>query len=77
VRLPRYCIIFDRAVKAVHTPEGGAAILVYSPQKDEFEPATGLVHQFFCGEETDFVSEEEFNAFIAKQRADAKAKQPR
>jgi hypothetical protein len=73
---PLYCIIFsDRAVTAARTPDGGLAFAAYSPAKDEFEPVTGeFVFQALFGEETDYVSEEEFEAFVARQRAEAKSK---
>lgn len=75
MQFPAYCIIFEKAVKAVRAPDGGLALLVYSPAKDEFEPAIGLVQQMFFGEDTDFVPEEEFEAHVARQRAEAKSKQ--
>jgi hypothetical protein len=75
LKTPSYCIIYNRAVKLVKTLDGGLAVYVYSPEEDEFKLAIGLLHRFFCGgTETDEVSEEEFNAYVAKQRAEVKRK---
>ena len=40
---PRYCIVFDRTVKAVETEDGGMAVLVYNPKKDEFVWEAGML----------------------------------
>lgn len=76
MEVPGYCVIFDRAFKSVRSPGGGLAFLVYSPAMDEFEPVTAgeVVRQFLLGDETDRVSEEAFDALVAAQRAEAKAK---
>ncbi len=74
MQFPVYCIIFGRAVKRVGTPDGGCAFVVYSPARDEFEPAMGFMHQILCGNETEALSEEEFEAYVARQRAEAKSK---
>lgn len=33
--LPRFCLIFDRAVKVVPTEDGGSQVLVYNEIHDE------------------------------------------
>ena len=43
MKLPRYCIVFDRAVKAVETEDGGVAVLVYNPKKDTFFREAGML----------------------------------
>ncbi len=66
---PVYCIIYNRPVKAVRTPDGGLAVLAYSLAKDDFELAMELLPRIaFAGLETDFVSEEEFEAYISRLR---------
>jgi hypothetical protein len=35
IKLPSNCIVFDRAVKAVESEDGGTAVFVYNPKKDE------------------------------------------
>jgi len=76
MEFPVYCIIYNRAVKAVRTPEGGVAVLSYSAAKDDFEPAMEVAHRiFYPGLETDFVSEEEFQAYVDRLRAQAKSRQ--
>jgi len=75
MQLPRYCIIYNKAVKMVRTPDGGISVLAYVPEEDRFERALGLLHRIvFAGSETDFVSEQEFEAYMAQQRAEAQAK---
>lgn len=68
---PRFCIINGkRAVKAVPTEDGGLAVLAYLPEQDEWAPALTLQPRLSFGDaDTDFVSAEEFDAFVAEQRA--------
>jgi len=70
---PRFCIINgNRAVKAAETEEGGLAVLEYIPEHNEYRLAMALLLRFSCGDiDTDIVSEEEFEAFVSKQRAEA------
>jgi hypothetical protein len=63
----------ERAVKAVPAEDGGIAVPEYCPEEDEYPPALALRHRPSFGDsDTDFVSEDEFEAFVAKQRAGAK-----
>lgn len=74
--LPRYCLIFDRAVKLVSTEDGGAQALVYNEIRDVFEdPPPGMTrYLFFPNDEAEPVTEERFNAYVAALRAKAAAK---
>lgn len=42
----------------------------------DFEPAIGFTHQILCGNETQALSEEEVEAYLARQRAGAKSRKP-
>ena len=74
--LPRYCLIFDRAVKVVSTEHGGARVLVYKEIRDTFEdPHPSLArYVFFPNDEAELVTEAEFNAYVEELRARAAAK---
>ncbi len=71
---PKFCIINgDRAVKAVPTEDGGLAVLEYRPEHDDYVGAVALLHRFVFGDiDTDLVSEQDFELFVATQRAEAK-----
>ncbi len=68
---PKFCIINgERPVKAVPTDDGGLTVLEYIPERDEWAPALTLLHRLTFGDaDTDFVSAEEFQAFVAALRA--------
>jgi hypothetical protein len=74
--LPRYCFIFDRAVKLVPTADGGSQALVYNEIRDAFEdPTPGMTrYLFFPNDDSELVTEERFNAYVAELRAKAAAK---
>ena len=71
---PKFCIINgERAVKAVPTEDGGLAVLEYRPESDDYQGAVALLHRFSVGDtDTELVSEQEFELFIAQQRAEVK-----
>jgi hypothetical protein len=65
MKLPSYCIVFDRAVKAVETEDGGMTVLVYDPEKDTFVREIGMLeYALGYSPEADIVSEEEFEAYV-------------
>jgi len=68
--LPRYCLIFDRAVKLVPTEDGGAHARVYNAMRDEFEdpPPELARYLLFPNDEAEEVTEAEFNACIEELR---------
>lgn len=74
--LPRYYLIFDRAVKLVSSGDGGAQALVYNEIHDAFEdpPPRMTRYLFVPNEEAELVTEERFNAYVAALRAKAAAK---
>jgi hypothetical protein len=75
--LPRYCVIFDRAVKVVPTEGGGSRVLVYNELKDEFEDPPAALARYFPNDEAELVTEEQFNAYVDKLRAKGAAKRGR
>ena len=65
MKLPSYCIVFDRVVKAVETEDGGMAVLAYDPKKDTFVLEAGMLeHALGYSPEADIVSEEEFEEHL-------------
>ena len=74
--LPRYCLIFDRAVKLVPTEDGGCRVLVYNEGRNVFEdPHPSLArYVFFPNDEAELVTEAEFNAYMEELRVRAAAK---
>ena len=68
--LPRYCLIFDRAVKLVRMEDGGAHALVYNAVRDEFEdpPPELARYLLFPNDEAEEVTEAEFKAYVEKLR---------
>ena len=68
--LPRYCLIFDRAVKLVLTEDGGSRVQVYNAICDCFEnPHPSLArYVLFPNDETVPVTEAECNAYVEKLR---------
>ena len=75
--LPRYCLIFDRAVKLVSTGDGGCQVLVYNEIRDSFEaPHPSLArYLLFPNDEAELVTEADFNAYVEELRVKAAAKQ--
>jgi len=70
--LPIYCICDGRPVKAVPTDEGGMDVLVYNCRTGKFRREMGYVRRITFPEfddETDVVSEEEFNRCVAELEA--------
>jgi hypothetical protein len=68
--LPRYYLIFDRAVKLVPTEDGGCQVMVYNKINDSFDaPPPSLVrYVFFPNDEAELVTEAEFNDYIEELR---------
>ena len=72
---PIFCIINgERAVKAVRTEEGDLAVLEYRQEHDDYRGAVVLHRLCFGDTDTEFVSEEGFELFVAQQHAGAKAR---
>lgn len=54
LNLPKYYLIFDRAVKVVPTENGGSRILTYNALDDTFEEDPSVVrYVFFPDDETE------------------------
>lgn len=73
MKCPVYCIINGKAVKAVRSKFFRLEILRYCPESDEFiRDMQYLEHIYFPTEtkvlDTDFVSKEEFDAYVAQLR---------
>jgi hypothetical protein len=78
MKTPIYAIINGNAVKAVRTWTGGLDVLLYVPERDEFERAIQyLEHLYFPtgtkALDTDIVSKKEFKEFVAKLRDEARS----
>jgi len=73
--LPRYCVIFDRAVKLIPTEDGGSRVLVYNEIHDAFEdpPPSLARYVFFPNGEAELVTKAEFNAYVEELRASVAA----
>jgi hypothetical protein len=69
MKLPLYCIVGGRPVKALATPEGGMTVLAINWQTGEFEAANEYATRIFLQDvEVDTVIEEEFNRVVEKIR---------
>ncbi len=69
MKLPLYCIVGDRPVKALPTQEGGMAVLALNWQTGEFERANEYATRIFLQDaEVETVNEEEFNRAVEKIR---------
>jgi hypothetical protein len=67
MKLPHYCIVGDRPVKALATPEGGMTVLALNWQTGEFEKANEYATRIFLQDvEVKTVSEKEFNKVVEK-----------
>ncbi len=75
--LPRYYLIFDRAVKLVPTEDGGCQVMVYNKINDSFEtPHPSLArYVFFPNDEAELVTEVDFNAYVEELRVKEAIKQ--
>jgi hypothetical protein len=80
MKLPVYCIIYDRiAVKAVPTEDGGLDVLEYIPDSGEFQRNMRFLDYIFLPSpskamDTEIVSKKEFDAYVAKLRKQTKVK---
>jgi len=74
--LPRYCLIFYRAVKLIPTEDGGCQVLVYNEIRDSFEaPHPSLARYiFFPNDEAELITEADFNAYVEELRVKEAAK---
>lgn len=76
MEIPFYCIVNDHAVKGTEPPEGGLQILAYFPDEGEFRGAGWFLKAilgYSSDADVEFVSEETFEQFVQKQRAQALA----
>jgi len=68
--LPRYCIVGARPVKAIETEDGGMDILAYDWSTGEFvRHMEYLTRVCLPNEEVEVVSQQEFDAHVAKLHA--------
>jgi hypothetical protein len=71
---PIYCIVGSRAVKATRGPDGSVDVQVYVADEDEFRRATWFINELVNpGPDTELVSKDEFEAYVARQRAETAA----
>jgi hypothetical protein len=69
MKLPLYCIVGDRPVKALATQDGGMTVSALNWQTGEFEIANEYATRIFLQDvEVETVSEEEFNRVVEKIR---------
>ena len=68
--LPIYCVDGNRPIKAVSTEDGGMAILVFDCDTGEFKRDLNYLMVAVWGDSDDveYLSEEEFNSYVAKLR---------
>lgn len=70
MKLPRYCIVGARPVKAVPTADGGMDVLAYDWDTGDFTRNMGYMTRVVApDEEVDVVSEAEFDAAVKALRA--------
>jgi len=73
VKLPRYCIVGARPVKAVATPDGGMDVLAYDWETGELKREMSyLVRVTSPDVEVELVSEAEFERRVGELRASRK-----
>jgi hypothetical protein len=72
MKLPIYCIVGLRPVKAVRTPEGGLDVLAYDWKTGRFEREMRYLTTLTTptNEDAEFVDRAAFDAHVAKLRAD-------
>lgn len=71
MNLPIFCIVGARPVKAIATADGGMDILAYCWEDGSFERHMEYLEQVVLGEgETEFLSENDFNAYVTQLRQD-------
>ncbi|MHC4192092.1 MAG: hypothetical protein ACYSUB_20880 [Planctomycetota bacterium] len=78
MKFPIYCIVNDKAVKAVRTKSGGVEVLVFYPEDDEFRRDMRFLDYIYLPSPsqslaTDIVSKKEFEAYVAKLRTATQA----
>lgn len=68
--LPIYCLVGDRPVKAVATPEGGMDVLAFDWKTGEFVRDMSYTHTVVhpLDEDVDFVDEKTFEAHVEAER---------
>ena len=78
MRLPRYYAVNDRPVALVGTPDGGMDALVYDFATGEMVPDRSYfarVVDVGIGKDVDSLTAEEFDAAVARLRAERSAQQ--
>lgn len=69
MKLPLYCIVGDRPVKAIETEDGGMDVLAYDWDTGEFKRAMQYLSKITIGDgEIDYVSESEFEQYVEQMR---------
>lgn len=71
MNLPLHCILNgETAVKAVAIDEGGIAVFEYYPEDDDFRGNIRLLHRILSDDlDVEYVTAEEFNEFVERQRS--------
>ncbi len=74
MKLPIYCIIGDRPVKAIQTKDGGMDVLALDWTTGEFQRAMQYTHTVVSpmDEDVEFVNEKQFNETVEKLRREIK-----
>jgi len=69
MNFPLYCILNgETAVKAAKTDGGGIAVFEYYPEDDDFRGNIGLLNRLLSDDlDVKYVTEEEFNEFVARE----------
>ena len=74
MKLPVYAKVGLRPVKAVGTPDGGTAVFAFDWESGDMKlDASWLSQLIHHHDETEFLSEEEFEKKLAAARASSKA----
>ncbi|HBB34266.1 MAG TPA: hypothetical protein DDZ80_27430 [Cyanobacteria bacterium UBA8803] len=69
MKLPLYCIVGERPVKAIETEDGGMDVLAYDWDTGEFKRAMQYLSKITVGDgEIDYVSEQEFEQYVEQLR---------
>jgi hypothetical protein len=70
MKLPCYCIVGDRPVKAIPTTDGGMDILAYNWTTGEFERDITYLTRIVMGDhEVNYVSEQTFNQQVSELKS--------
>ncbi len=74
MKLPIYCIIGDRPVKAIQTKDGGMDVLALDWTTGEFQRAMQYTHTIVSpmDEDVEFVNEKQFNEAVEKIKREIK-----